>query len=38
MEAIADPKHEMHAELREWIGGEFDAEAFDVAEANERLR
>jgi hypothetical protein len=24
LEAIADPKHERHAELTEWIGGTFD--------------
>jgi hypothetical protein len=24
LEAIADPKHERHAELTEWIGDDFD--------------
>jgi hypothetical protein len=30
LEAIADPRHERHADLMEWIGGEFDPEAFDA--------
>jgi hypothetical protein len=30
LEAIADPKHERHGELLEWIGGEFDPEVFDA--------
>jgi len=31
LEAIADPKHERHAELTEWIGNDFDPHA-DQAE------
>jgi hypothetical protein len=38
LEAIADPEHEQHEELLEWVGGEFDPEQFDVAEANAALR
>jgi len=38
LDALTDPEHAQHNEVREWIGGEFDAEAFDVAEANEDLR
>lgn len=38
LEAIADPKHPEHEELLEWVGGTFDAEAFDLAETNARLR
>lgn len=34
LEAIADPEHERHAELLEWIGGGFDPEAFDPAEVD----
>ena len=30
LEAIAEPKHERHGELLEWIGGEFDPEKFDA--------
>jgi Plasmid pRiA4b ORF-3-like protein len=32
LDAIADPKHERHAELTEWVGDDFDPEA-DQAEA-----
>jgi hypothetical protein len=38
VEAIRNPKHEQHEELLEWVGGEFDPEAFDVEEVNARLR
>lgn len=36
--AIQDPKHEQHEELLEWIGGEFDPEAFDLEAVNEELQ
>jgi hypothetical protein len=35
--AIKDPKHERHAELSEWIGDDFDPNAFDVDEHAEAL-
>ena len=38
LEAIADSEHEEHDELLEWVGGEFDPEAFDLAEVNAALR
>ena len=38
VEAIKDPKHERHEELVEWIGGEFDPEAFDADEVNRHLK
>ena len=38
LEAINDPNHPEHAMYSEWIGDEFDAEAFDVDVVNERLR
>jgi tetratricopeptide (TPR) repeat protein len=38
LDAIADPAHERHEELLEWIGGEFDPEAFDLAAINADLR
>jgi hypothetical protein len=38
LEAIQDPRHERHEELLEWVGGEFDAEAFDTEAVNEELR
>lgn len=30
LEAIADPKHERHAELKEWVGEPFDPDAVDI--------
>jgi hypothetical protein len=33
LEAIAERKHERHAELLEWIGGKFDPEEFDAKTA-----
>jgi pRiA4b ORF-3-like protein len=33
-QTIADPKHERHAELLEWSGGDFDAHQFNVDEIN----
>jgi hypothetical protein len=38
LEAIADPEHDQHEDYLEWIGGEFDPEAFDLEEVNEALR
>ena len=38
LEAITDPKHPEHEELKEWIGGTFDPEAFDLDEVNRLLR
>lgn len=35
---LADPKHEMHEEYKEWIGGDFDPEAFSVEKVNARLK
>jgi len=37
LEAIADPDHEDHDANLEWVGGQFDPEAFSVTEVNERL-
>jgi Plasmid pRiA4b ORF-3-like protein len=36
LEAIADPKHERHAELLEWAG-EFEPDAFNAAEATKAM-
>jgi hypothetical protein len=30
LEALADPDHERQAEIREWVGDEFDPRAFDA--------
>ena len=38
LDAPADPPHDRHEELVEWIGGEFDPEAFDLGEINADLR
>lgn len=38
LEAIGDPRHEQHEELLEWLGGGFDAEAFDLASVNRELQ
>jgi hypothetical protein len=38
LEAIRDPDHPEHEDYWEWIGGEFDPEAFDLDEINELLR
>ena len=35
--AIADPRHEQHAELKEWMGCPFDPYAFDLNAVNQRL-
>src|SRR5215218_7488080 len=36
--AVNDENHERHEELLDWLGGEFDPEAFDVDEVNKRLK
>ena len=38
LQAIRDPDHEEHDSYLEWIGGEFDPEAFDLDEINQELR
>jgi len=38
LQAINSPDHLEHGEYREWIGGDFDPEAFDVNEVNQGLR
>src|SRR5207302_231955 len=37
LEAIQNPGHAEHEEMLEWIGGEFDPEAFDLDALNEEL-
>jgi hypothetical protein len=37
LQAFLDPLHEEHAEIRDWVGEEFDPEAFDRAEVNRQL-
>lgn len=38
LEILANPKHEEYEETLEWLGGEFNSEAFDLAEINSLLR
>jgi Plasmid pRiA4b ORF-3-like protein len=38
LDAIQNPKHEQHEELLEWVGGEFDPEAFNIEAVNQKLR
>lgn len=38
LDALADPDHEEHDSYLAWLGGPFDAEAFDLAAANQKLR
>jgi hypothetical protein len=37
VDAIRNPRHERHDELLDWIGGEFDPEAFSVEEVTKDL-
>jgi len=37
LEAIADPNHEQHEDIVEWLGDEFDPDAFDLKEVNAML-
>jgi hypothetical protein len=34
LEILKNPKHPEHKDMKAWIGGPFDAEAFDLAEIN----
>lgn len=38
LKANADPDHEEHEAMQEWLGGDFDPEFFDPAGINEILR
>jgi len=37
LEAVSDPKHPQHEEMREWLGADSDPEAFSADEVNRRL-
>jgi hypothetical protein len=37
LEAPGNPRHEEHEAMQEWIGGDFDPEAFSVDDVNRRL-
>jgi hypothetical protein len=38
LEALGNPAHEAHAEMREWVGGHWDPEGFDANAVNRALR
>jgi hypothetical protein len=38
LEVLADPKHERHRELKEWVGGKFDPKKFSLDNLNKELR
>lgn len=38
LEALEDPEHERHEEVREWLGRRFDPEAFDANKATKAMR
>ncbi len=37
LETLGDPKHPEHADMKEWIGGEWDAARFELEETNRGL-
>lgn len=37
LEVLADPEHEDHIDLMEWLGGNFDSDAFDLNKVNGML-
>jgi len=38
LEGFANPGHPQHADMKDWIDDDFDPEAFEVADANIRVR
>jgi len=38
IEAVLDIAHPEHEDMVEWVGGEFDPEAFNIEEINENLK
>jgi hypothetical protein len=38
LKTIQDVNHSEHEDMLEWVGGQFDPEAFDLEEVNRRLR
>ena len=37
LEVIRDPTHEEHEDMMDWLGGEYDPDAFSVDDVNQRL-
>lgn len=38
LEALRDPDHEEHDDVRRWVGRRFNPETFDLAAVNRKLR
>lgn len=38
LENLRNPEHERYEEITEWLGGEFDPEAFDLERVNRELK
>lgn len=38
LEALSDPQHEEHEDVKRWVGRSFNPADFSLAETNERLR
>ncbi|MGH8378844.1 MAG: plasmid pRiA4b ORF-3 family protein, partial [Gammaproteobacteria bacterium] len=38
LDALANPRHPRHRELRRWVGKSWDAERFDLEAVNRALR
>ena len=38
LETISNPKHKDYKEMREWLGGDFDQQAFDLNKVNKLLK
>jgi len=38
IETVLEPAHPEHEDMVEWVGGEFDPEAFNIDEINENLK
>jgi pRiA4b ORF-3-like protein len=37
LDTLKDPAHEQHEELRDWVGGDYDPEAFSIEAVNRIL-
>ena len=37
-EILADPKHPEHADMKDWVGGEFDGAWFDLSGLNSEMK
>jgi hypothetical protein len=38
VDAMADPKHEQHEQMKEWVGGAWDATRFSLEDAKAGLK